>query len=366
MIFVDRVEIFVKAGRGGNGCVSLHREKNITHGGPDGGDGGRGGDVVLEASHHLSTLYDFRHQVHYAAQDGGRGGGNNCAGRDGSDLVVKVPVGTVVLDRHSGMVMKDLTEDGQRVIIARGGRGGRGNWHFRTASHQTPMEAESGREGRSHWLALELKLIADVGLVGRPNAGKSTLLSRISSAKPKIANYPFTTLQPVLGIVSLGEYRTVVFADIPGLIEGAHEGAGLGDWFLRHVERTRVLIHLVDLAPPDGTDPWAAYQEVQRELKAYSPTVSKKAQIVVATKMDVPEAAERLKAFRKKLPKSRPLLAISAVTGLGLKELLWTVGQTLEAKVPERVKKVPLHQVVSAKPVRRRARAKALPRRPVR
>ncbi len=332
MIFVDRLDISVRAGRGGDGCVSLHREKFITKGGPDGGDGGRGGSVILRATHELSTLYDFRHQVHYRAADGGKGKNNNCAGADGKDLLVRVPVGTVVKDRDSGVVMKDLAEDGQEVVIARGGRGGRGNWSFRSASHQTPMEFEPGGEGKSLWLTLELRLIADVGLVGRPNAGKSTLLSRVSAARPRIADYPFTTLQPVLGIVTLGEYRTAVFADIPGLIEGAHAGAGLGDWFLRHIERTRLLLHLVDLAPSDGTTPLQAYREIQKELKAYSPEVAKKPQIVLATKMDLPEAKSRLPEFRKALPKSARLIPLSAATGLGLKELLSAVAQELDRK----------------------------------
>ena len=331
MVFVDRVEIFVKAGRGGDGCVSFHREKFITKGGPDGGDGGRGGSVILKATHHLTTLYDFRHQVHYGAQDGQRGQGNNSAGASANDLVIRVPVGTVTKDRETGIVLKDLTEDGQEVVIARGGRGGRGNWSFKSSTHQTPLEFELGRPGPSLWLMLELKLIADVGLVGRPNAGKSTLLSRVSAAKPKIADYPFTTLQPVLGIVTLGEFHTAVFADIPGLIEGAHEGHGLGDWFLRHVERTRLLLHLVDMAPMDGVQPLAAYREIMKELKAYSPEVAKKRQLVIATKMDVPEAAASLAAFRKSLPKSAVLIPVSAATGQGLKELLAAVAKALAA-----------------------------------
>lgn len=337
MIFVDRVELYVQGGKGGDGCVSFWREKYVPKGGPDGGDGGRGGNVVLHAVAQMSTLYDFRHQTHYRAQDGAKGQGNNSAGKDAYDLEIRVPVGTVVKDRETGVVLKDLTEDGQKVVIAKGGRGGRGNWHFKSSTHQSPREYEPGREGETRWLELELKLIADVGLVGKPNAGKSTLLSRVSAARPKIANYPFTTLQPVLGIVTLGAYRTAVFADIPGLIEGAHEGAGLGDLFLRHVERTRVLLHLVDLAPLDGTDPMDAYREIRAELKAYSPAVAAKPEIVVATKMDLPDARERLAAFRRRLPKGRTVVAVSAPTGEGLKDLLAAVAKALAA--PEKPKR---------------------------
>lgn len=358
MIFVDQVEVFVRGGRGGDGRVSFHREKFVPRGGPDGGDGGDGGDVVLEASHSLATLYDFRHQVHYRATDGEKGGNNNCAGAGGDDLVVRVPPGTVIRDRESGIALKDLDRDGARVVIARGGRGGRGNWHFRTASHQTPTESEPGRDPEERWLQLELKLIADVGLVGRPNAGKSTLLSRISSARPRIAGYPFTTLQPVLGIVTMGPMKTAVFADIPGLIEGAHAGAGLGDWFLRHVERTRVLLHLVDLAAPDGTEPRRAYREIRSELKAHSAGVAGKAEIIVATKMDVPEARARLAAFRRSLPKDRKMIPISAATGEGLKALLAEVAKALEEPQPSRT--LPRRKsTVSTRPAR-----KSRPRRP--
>ena len=355
MIFVDRVQIFVQGGKGGDGAVSFHREKFVPWGGPDGGDGGRGADVVLLTTRQLSTLYDFRHQVHYRAPDGENGKTNNGAGCDAEDLLIRVPVGTLVKDRATGLVMKDLTEEGQRVVIARGGRGGRGNWHFKTPVKQAPDEAESGREGQAHWLELELKLIADVGLVGRPNAGKSTLLSRVSSAKPKIASYPFTTLQPVLGIVTLGEYRTAVFADIPGLIEGAHQGAGLGDEFLRHVERTRLLLHLVDLAPSDGMEPMAAYKEIRAELKAYSPVVARKPEIILATKMDLPEAADRLARLRKALPKGKVVIPVSAPTGQGLKEVLAAVARALAD--PEPRKRPPSAPVKRPKATAARRRA---------
>ena len=352
MIFVDQVGILVKGGDGGDGHVSFHREKFMPKGGPDGGDGGRGGDVILEASHHLGTLYDFRHRTSYAAESGEKGMKNNSAGCDGGDLVIQVPVGTQVKEKGSGILLKDLSMGGERAVIAKGGRGGRGNWHFRSAVNQAPDQAEEGRKGQSLEILLELKLIADVGLVGRPNAGKSTLLSRVSSAKPKIANYPFTTLQPVLGIVTLGAFRTVVFADIPGLIEGAHEGAGLGDWFLRHIERTRILLHLVDLSGQDGTEPLVAYREIQKELKAYSPRVARKKQVIVATKMDLPEGKARLGAFRKGLSKGAKVVAISAATGEGLKELLAAVVEALGPVEPEIPKPLPMK--LKPKPERRK------------
>lgn len=318
-MFKDEVVIFVKGGDGGRGCISFRREKFAPRGGPDGGDGGKGADVVLEARCDLDTLYHFTQAVKYLAEDGGKGGPALCAGRDGRDLVLYVPPGTLVKDRDRKHVLKDLKAEGDRLVVARGGRGGRGNKFFATPTHQVPRRAQPGEKGESRWLELELKLIADVGLVGMPNAGKSTLISRLSKARPKIADYPFTTLVPNLGILPGPEFRSCVLADLPGLIEGAHEGHGLGDRFLRHVERTRLILHLVDAAPLAGPTPAEAYRVIRGELERYSAALAAKPEMVVANKLDLPGAAAAVAELETAV--GQPVVAISAATGQGLEAL---------------------------------------------
>lgn len=319
-LFVDEVVIHVRGGRGGDGCVSFRREKYVPKGGPDGGDGGHGGSVILRAQAGLDTLLDLAGRHHWHAPDGKPGTGANCHGRRGEDLVVNVPVGTLVYDADSGRLLKDLIEDGQTVRVAPGGRGGRGNTFFTNSVNQAPREAQPGRAGRERTLRLELKLIADIGLVGLPNAGKSTLLSRLTRARPKVAAYPFTTKEPHLGILELPGFRRLVLADLPGLIEGAHEGAGLGDIFLRHIERTRVIVHLVDLCPPEGSPPpLDAYRIIRAELEKYSPTLAAKREILVGNKTDLTGADEA----RAELERSVGLgvMPLSGATGSGLREL---------------------------------------------
>jgi len=325
-MFVDEAIIRVKAGDGGNGCVAFRREKYVPRGGPSGGDGGRGGDVILVASLHHNTLLHFRFNPEHRAERGRHGEGSNRSGRSGADLEVPVPVGTVVYDADSGEPLFDFTAPGQRFVAARGGRGGRGNQHFATPTRQAPDFAEKGQPGEERRLRLVLKLLADVGLVGFPNAGKSTLISRISAARPKIADYPFTTLEPHLGVVQMPDLRTFVVADIPGLIEGAHEGHGLGDRFLRHIERTRLLLHLVDVSEASGRDPRRDFDVILAELASYSEELARKPMFVVATKLDVLQDRRRLESLRRKASrKGLPFFAISAVTGLGLNELLHAV-----------------------------------------
>ncbi|MDH7598021.1 MAG: GTPase ObgE [Sedimentisphaerales bacterium] len=319
-MFVDEAEIFVKAGDGGPGCVSFRREKYVPRGGPDGGNGGRGGHVYMIASEDLTTLADFAGRHHWRAQNGRPGAGANKTGADGEDLTIKVPVGTLVYDLETGMLIKDLCEPGMRVRICRGGRGGKGNKAFASPTNQAPRYAEPGKPGQQRRIRLELRLLADVGLVGLPNAGKSTLISRCSAARPKIAPYPFTTLEPVLGIVELSDYRRFVMADLPGLIRGAHEGAGLGHEFLRHVRRTAVIAHLVEVMPADGSDPAENYWAIRQELREYDQQLADKPEVVVATKMDLDPDGTRLSALRQAI--GRPVIGISAVTGQGLKELL--------------------------------------------
>ena len=327
--FIDRAKIFVQGGAGGNGCVAFRREKFVPKGGPAGGDGGKGGDVVLVADRNVHTLLDFKYKRHYKAERGRHGEGNKRSGRSGEDLEIKVPVGTVVKDAETGEVLGDLTEHGQRLIVAKGGRGGRGNAAFATPTRRAPDFAEPGQPGEERWIELELKLLADVGLVGFPNAGKSTFLSRISKAKPEIADYPFTTLRPILGVAKVGDFSFVV-ADIPGLIEGAHQGKGLGHEFLRHIERTKLLLHLIDLTSPE-MEPEEAFEKINRELSLYSPELTKKPQIVVGTKIDAltdRSKLERLKRYFKE--KGYPFFAVSAVTGEGMEELLNFVAQKLK------------------------------------
>jgi len=322
MDFIDESRIFVKAGNGGNGCCSFRREKFIPKGGPDGGDGGNGGDVIIEASPHYHTLLDQRYHPHYKAQRGQHGKGKNCTGRSGEDLVIHVPVGTQVRDFESGEVVADLVQAGQRMVAARGGRGGRGNARFVTSTRQAPKNCEPGTEGEERSFNLVLKLLADVGLVGFPNAGKSTLISKISSARPKIADYPFTTLVPNLGMVR-HKGADFVVADIPGIIEGAHEGVGLGLRFLRHIERTRILLYLVDLSPDSGRDASRELQVLMRELREYSPELLERKQIVVFNKCDLPGAEERAKeavAFARGA--GYPFFTVSALTGHGVEGIL--------------------------------------------
>ena len=322
-MFIDEVKIWVKAGDGGNGCLAFRREKFVAKGGPSGGDGGRGGDVTMTASQHYNTLLHFRFNPEHQAERGRHGEGSNRTGREGKTIDLPVPVGTVVYDAGTGELIHDFTRHGETFTIATGGRGGRGNQHFATPWHQAPTEHEPGHPGEQHHLRLELKLLADVGLVGFPNAGKSTLISRISAARPKIADYPFTTLEPNLGVVSAEGGRTFVVADIPGLIEGAHEGSGLGVRFLRHVERTKVLVHLVDVSEQTGRKPADDFKIVMNELASFSPALVAKEMIVVASKVDVAQDPKRVESLRR-LAQRRGLrfLAMSSVTGKGVKELV--------------------------------------------
>jgi len=331
-MFTDRVKVFVKAGDGGGGQLSFRREKFVPRGGPDGGNGGRGGNVVLEVSRQLNSLQDYRFKHHFAAERGGKGGGGRRHGKDAPDIVLQVPPGTLVKDEE-GKTLADLVSDRQRLVVARAGRGGRGNASFKTSTRQTPRFAELGEPGESRWLWLELKLIADVGLVGLPNAGKSTLLSVASAARPKIADYPFTTLEPVLGVVELADDASFVMADLPGLIEGAHEGAGLGLQFLRHVERTRALIHLIDASSGDRQKLWNDYQQVRTELKKYSSALARRPQLIALTKMDAVTDTSEVVAFRQRLVKlRRRTFPISAVTGDGVQDLLWATQRTLQRR----------------------------------
>ena len=333
-MFVDEAKIRVKAGDGGNGCVAFRREKFVPRGGPSGGDGGRGGDVIMESSERHNTLVHFRFNPEYKAERGRHGEGSNCTGREGETVVLKVPVGTIVYDELSGELVHDFTGPDEHVIIARGGRGGRGNARFATATHQAPRGCEQGFPGEERVLRLELKLLADVGLVGYPNAGKSTLISRISAARPKIADYPFTTLQPNLGVVVVGEPAdeiSFVVADIPGLIEGASEGAGLGTQFLRHIERTRLLVHLVDVSDASGRpDPVADYEVITRELATFGAGLDSKPTVVVASKIDVanPDKLAKLKRYCKR--KKLGLFPISAVTGEGVDALKQEMAKRVE------------------------------------
>lgn len=324
MQFIDKVKIYVKAGDGGNGCISFRREKWVPRGGPDGGDGGKGGDVILVADEGLSTLIDQAYKQRYRAEDGQHGKGKLMHGRDGEDLIIKVPVGTIVRDAETGEVLADLDEPGKSVVVARGGMGGRGNAHFKSSTYQAPRVAEKGEPGEERWLELELKLLADVGLVGYPNVGKSTLLAKVSAARPKIADYPFTTLSPNLGVVRLAPEKSFVMADIPGLIEGAHQGVGLGDEFLRHIERTKLLIHIIDASGIEGRDPIRDYHVINRELKLYNPRLAKLPQLIALNKIDLSQARENLpkllEFFEREGKKAFP---ISALTGEGVWQLMW-------------------------------------------
>src|SRR6478609_499513 len=320
-MFIDEVIITVKAGDGGNGCLAFRREKFVPRGGPSGGDGGYGGDVTLVASQHYNTLLHLRFNPEHKAERGRHGEGSNRKGREGASIDVAVPVGTVVYDWETGAVLHDFTTAGDRFVVAHGGRGGRGNARFATSTHQAPTEHEDGKPGEEHRLRLELKLLADVGLVGFPNAGKSTLISRLSAARPKIADYPFTTLEPNLGVVEVGD-RTFVLADIPGLIEGAHEGHGLGIRFLRHVERTRLLVHLVDVSDFSGRDPAHDFDVIPTELASFSADLAAKPMVVAASKVDACQDTSRIEAVKAKAQEhGLPFFQISSATGDGIEEL---------------------------------------------
>jgi GTP-binding protein len=330
-MFIDRVKVKIKAGDGGNGVTAFRREKFVPRGGPSGGDGGRGGDVWMEADEGLNTLLHLRYNPEHKAERGHHGEGSNKSGKEGEDITVRVPIGTQVFDVETEQLLFDFTEHGQRFLAAKGGRGGFGNAHFATSTNRAPRYHQEGGIGDEYELQLELKLIADVGLVGFPNAGKSTLISVISAAKPKIADYPFTTLEPNLGVVDLGEFRTFVVADIPGLIEGASEGAGLGDRFLRHVERTKLILHLVDVSSISGRDSLSDYEIINRELANYNADLATRPQIIVATKIDALDDPERLEKLREQAKKDgKDFFAISAVTNQGTKELVAAVAKRLE------------------------------------
>lgn len=332
-MFVDRARIFVRSGKGGDGHVSFRREKYVPAGGPDGGDGGRGGDVIFEVDEGLNTLIDFRNVRKYKAEDGEPGGKKNCRGRDGQDIIIKVPQGTVIKEAESGQVIVDMSGDNRRVVFLQGGKGGNGNQHYATSTMQAPKYAQPGQPAKELELLLELKVIADVGLVGFPNVGKSTFLSRVTNARPKIANYHFTTLNPNLGVVDLEGTGGFVIADIPGLIEGASEGVGLGHEFLRHIERTKVIIHIVDAAGTEGRDPVADIYAINRELEAYNPDIAKRPQVIAANKIDAIFDADNnpVEVIKKEFePKGISVYPISAVSGQGVKELLYHVNEMLE------------------------------------
>ena len=331
-MFIDRAKIRIKGGHGGNGVTAFRREKFVPRGGPSGGEGGRGGDVWIVADSSLNTLLHLRYNPEHVAGRGRHGEGSNRSGREGEDVVVRVPVGTQIFDVGSGELLQDMSVDGARWLATRGGRGGFGNAHFATSTNRAPRYHQDGSEGEELELQLELKLLADVGLIGFPNAGKSTFISAVSAAKPKVADYPFTTLEPYLGVVDLGDFRTFVIADIPGLIEGAHRGAGLGDRFLRHIERTKLLLHLVDVSSLSGRDTVSDFQTVNRELTAYNPDLAFRPQIVVATKIDALEEPQRLESLRREAESDgKPFYAVSSVTNKGIRELVNAVAGRLES-----------------------------------
>ncbi len=330
-MFIDRAKIHVRGGNGGNGMSGFRREKYIPKGGPSGGDGGRGASVILLADENLNTLIDFRYKRKFVAPDGAKGEGSNKTGASGEHIIVKVPVGTLVRDEETGLLLADLAEHGQQYVVARGGRGGRGNARFATSTHRSPVFAEKGEPGEERTIQLELKLLADAGLVGYPSVGKSSLLASVSAAKPEIAAYHFTTLTPVLGVVRLTEGKSFVLADIPGLIEGAHEGVGLGHDFLRHIERTKLILHVLDVAGSEGRDPIEDFNQINKELALYSEKLAKRPQIVVANKVDLPEAAEGIERVREYVTKlGYEFFPISAATGDGVQPLMWRVQELVD------------------------------------
>ncbi|MEN0663467.1 GTPase ObgE [Caldifermentibacillus hisashii] len=339
-MFVDQVKIYVKGGDGGNGMVAFRREKYVPKGGPAGGDGGKGGDVIFIVDEGLRTLMDFRYQRHFKATKGENGRSKSQHGKNAEDLVVKVPPGTVVKDDDTGEVIADLVRHGERAVIAKGGRGGRGNIRFATSKNPAPEIAENGEPGQERYIVLELKVLADVGLVGFPSVGKSTLLSIVSSARPKIAEYHFTTIVPNLGVVETEDGRSFVMADLPGLIEGAHQGAGLGLQFLRHIERTRVIVHVIDMGAVEGRDPYQDFLTINKELREYNLRLTERPMMIAANKMDMPGAEENLEKFKEQLQEDIPIFPISAVTQSGIRELLFAIADTLE-DTPE----FPLHHV---------------------
>ncbi len=350
-MFVDKAKIYVKGGDGGNGTISFRREKYVPNGGPAGGDGGRGGDVIFRVDEGLRTLMDFRYQRHFKGQRGEKGRTKNQHGAGADDMIVRIPPGTVIIDEESGEVLADLTRHNQEIIVAKGGRGGRGNTRFSTPANPAPYLAENGEEGEERNIVLELKVMADVGLVGFPSVGKSTLLSVVSAAEPKIGAYHFTTITPNLGVVAVGDDRSFVMADLPGLIEGAHEGIGLGHEFLRHVERTRVIIHVVDLSGSEGRDPFDDWMKINEELKLYSPELENRPQIVAANKMDMEEAQQNLDEFTRQVLEVKPdiqIIPISSLTRQGIQELLYKAADVLD-QMPDVVAVEEVEQVAERK-----------------
>lgn len=329
-MFVDEVEIELEAGKGGDGCISFRREKYVPRGGPDGGDGGNGGSILLRATSNLDSLVHLAQRKKWKASGGSPGSGAQKHGAAAENLVIDVPIGTMVIDKKYGFLLKDLDEDGTEVLVCQGGKGGKGNTRFKTATNRAPRTATPGEEGERRHVRLELRIIADVGLLGKPNAGKSTLLSRLSAARPEIAAYPFTTKHPQLGIVSINREQSFVMADIPGLIEGASRGVGLGHDFLRHIQRAGFLVHLIEPAPDDGTEPWANYTTIRTELTAFDPELGRRPEIVVITKADLPDAADVQAMFAEKLP--GPVHLISAATGQGLQELVAAIAKLVKPK----------------------------------
>lgn len=335
-MFIDKARIYVEAGNGGDGMSSFRREKFVERGGPNGGNGGRGGSVILKAVNNLNTLVDFRYKRKFVAPRGEKGGLSNMTGHRGEDVIIHVPQGTVVRDDATGVLIADLTSDGQEFVAARGGRGGKGNACYATSTNRTPTFAEKGEPGTKGWLRLELKLLADVGLVGYPSVGKSSIIARVSAAKPEIADYHFTTLTPVLGVVRLSEEQSFVLADIPGLIEGASEGVGLGHDFLRHIERTKALLHVVDVSGCEGRDPVEDFETINRELQAYSEKLARRQQLVVANKMDLPDSEENFARLQEHVTaKGYAIMKVSAITGEGLQELMWKAWELAQNYEPE-------------------------------
>jgi GTPase len=327
--FIDEAMITVRSGSGGKGCVSFRREKFVPRGGPDGGDGGKGGDVILKTTPRKRTLYQFRFQKHFKAENGASGQGKQKTGKNGRDLTIELPPGTLVFDANTGRIIKDLVRSDETFVLLKGGRGGQGNTRFKTSTHRTPRFAQPGEPGETQTLKLELKLLADVGIIGLPNAGKSTLITAVSSARPKIGNYPFTTLTPSLGVVRTDRTEPFVVADIPGLIKGAHQGTGLGTKFLRHIERTRILVHLIDASDVDPDHPLSGYEIINHELAMYDEKLAQKPQIVVLNKLDLPGALQRAEIFQSAL-KGKKIILISALTGQGLAELIGRIVRWLD------------------------------------
>ncbi len=348
-MFVDKAKIFVKGGDGGDGIISFRREKYVENGGPAGGDGGNGGDLIFQVDEGLRTLMDFRYQKHFKAERGVRGKVKGMHGASADDTIVRIPPGTVIIDDDTGEIIADMTRHGQKVVVAKGGRGGRGNIRFATPTNPAPYISENGEEGQERWIVLELKVMADVGLVGFPSVGKSTLLSIVSGAKPKIGAYHFTTITPNLGVVDVGDSRSFVMADLPGLIEGAHEGVGLGHEFLRHVERTRVIIHVVDMAASEGRDPFDDWMKINAELALYNANLADRPQIIAANKMDMPEAEEQLVLFKQRLAeleegKKHEIVPISSLTKQGIQELLYKTADLLDSIQVEAIETEPGEQ----------------------